>query len=202
MADLAALVAHVLALQPKGKRVLVAISGPPASGKSTLAANLVDHLGANAALVPMDGFHLDNSVLTARGILQRKGAPETFDALGFAHMVHRLAREDEVVIPTFVRARDIAIAGANVIGPDIDIAVVEGNYLLLDAAPWRALRNLWDCAISLEVPIETLRARLIQRWLDHGLDPDIAIQRAEANDLPNAERMLTGSFPADIILTD
>ncbi len=80
----------------------------------------------------MDGFHLDNRILDARGLRPRKGAPETFDAAGFIHMIRRLATEDEVIIPVFDRPRDIAIAGAQVIGATTKIAVVEGNYLLLE----------------------------------------------------------------------
>jgi len=72
---------------PKGRR-LIAIAGAPASGKSTLAARVVEGLNAQvpgrAAVVPMDGFHLDDTVLSARGDLARKGAPHTFDVLGRA----------------------------------------------------------------------------------------------------------------------
>ena len=60
-------------------RILVAIAGAPGSGKSTLAAELALELGHTAAAVPMDGFHLDNDELQGRGLLHRKGMPETFD---------------------------------------------------------------------------------------------------------------------------
>jgi fructokinase len=62
----------------------------------------------------MDGFHLDNRLLIARGLLARKGAPETFAASAFVHLVRRLKEEQEVVYPVFDRALDIAIAGAGV----------------------------------------------------------------------------------------
>jgi len=86
------------------RRQLIAVAGPPASGKSTLGAALVARLNRNhkcAALIPMDGFHLDNCILTARGWFTRKGAPETFDAAGFIHMIQRLVTDEEVVIPVF-----------------------------------------------------------------------------------------------------
>jgi fructokinase len=183
----------------------VAVAGPPGAGKSTLAAVLVDRLnrdGPVAALVPMDGFHLDNAILDARGLRARKGAPETFDALGVLRMVERLGRDAEVVIPGFDRARDIAIAGAAVVGAECRIAVVEGNYLLLDEAPWRDLRPLWDLSVMLSPPVEVLRARLIDRWLTHGHDPAAAEARAMGNDIPNALRVIGGSLPADIVLRD
>lgn len=194
------LIRRVGAVRPKARRRLIAIAGAPASGKTTLAAELAEALGARAILVPMDGFHLDNRILDARGLRPRKGAPQTFDGAGFVHMIRRLASEDEVVIPVFDRTRDIAIAGASVVGPETEIAVVEGNYLLLDEEPWRALRPLWDLSVYLKVPEDTLRARLIQRWLDHGLNPQAAEARATSNDLPNALHIARHSSEADIVL--
>ncbi len=194
------LIRRVGAVRPKARRRLIAIAGAPASGKTTLAAELAEALGARAILVPMDGFHLDNRILDARGLRPRKGAPQTFDGAGFVHMIRRLASEDEVVIPVFDRARDIAIAGASVVGPETETAVVEGNYLLLDEQPWRALRPLWDLSVYLKVPEDTLRARLIQRWLDHGLNPQAAEARATSNDLPNALHIARHSSEADIVL--
>jgi fructokinase len=196
---------RILALPPAPLRLRVAVAGPPGAGKSTLAAALVERLNrdeAVAALVPMDGFHLDNAILDARGLRARKGAPETFDAHGVVRMVERLGGEAEVVIPGFDRARDIAIAGAAVVGPETRIAVVEGNYLLLDEAPWRDLRPLWDLSVMLSPPVEVLRARLIDRWLTHGHDLAAAEARAMGNDIPNALRVIGGSLPADLVLRD
>ncbi len=197
IADLAG---RVRAVSPIGRRVLVAVAGPPGSGKSTLAEALVAALGAEAALVPMDGFHLDNRVLDSRGLRARKGAPETFDGVGFLHAVERLAAEEEVVLPVFDRTRDIAIAGCQVVGPNARIAVVEGNYLLLRRKPWARLRGLWDFSVRLEVPEEELLRRLIQRWLDHGHDAAAAEARARSNDLPNARVVAAESLAADLVV--
>ena len=194
------LAGRVRAVKPRGRRVLVAVTGPPASGKSTLAERLVDALGSEAALVPMDGFHLDNRVLGARGLQTRKGAPETFDGAGFLQAVERLAVEDDVVLPVFDRARDIAIAGAQVVSAETKIAVVEGNYLLLERAPWARLQSLWDFAVRLEVPEDELLRRLVQRWLDHGYDADAAEARARSNDLPNARVVGSESGAADLVI--
>ena len=43
-----------------------------------------------AALVPMDGYHFDNAVLVERGLLPRKGAPQTFDVDGLARDLERI----------------------------------------------------------------------------------------------------------------
>ncbi|MDX6339122.1 MAG: hypothetical protein QOG05_6462, partial [Streptosporangiaceae bacterium] len=70
--------ARALAARPG--RAVLGITGPPAAGKSTLAAKLRDELGAAAAYVPLDGFHLAHELLTQMGRVDRRGAPDTFDA--------------------------------------------------------------------------------------------------------------------------
>ncbi|MEM0937943.1 MAG: sugar transporter [Pseudomonadota bacterium] len=190
------LVARVRSTPFRHRRRLVAVAGPPASGKTTLAAALAQALGA-AAAVPMDGFHLDNRVLDDRALRPRKGAPETFDAAGFCALVARLREEDEVVYPIFDRAQDQAIAGACVVGPDCETVVLEGNYLLFREAPWATLAPLWDVSIWVETPLETVRARCRARWLAHGHSTDAARARADTNDVPNAQRVIGGKLPAD-----
>ena len=89
---LAAAVARQLPAPDSSQRQLIAIAGPPASGKSTLAQALVARLNVErpqAALLPMDGFHLDNGLLETRGLLARKGAAETFDLAGFRALLAR-----------------------------------------------------------------------------------------------------------------
>jgi pantothenate kinase len=120
------------------RRILVAIAGPPGAGKSTVAERIRQQLacaGRSAAVVPMDGFHLDNAVLAERGLHSRKGAPETFDVHGFRHLVSRIAAgEEDVAYPLFDRSRDAAVAGAAVLPSDIEFVLFEGNYLLLRQA--------------------------------------------------------------------
>lgn len=186
------------ALRP---RTLIAIAGPPASGKSTLAAELSRRLTAQRcpnAIVPMDGFHLDNAVLDARGLLTRKGAPETFDVEGFLTLVSRLRAPGEVVYPRFDRDRDLAIAGAAVVPADCPIVIVEGNYLLFAEDPWAELAPLWHLSVQLHVEDAELRARLIQRWLRQNHTRAAATRRAETNDLPNARRVADAALPAQI----
>ncbi len=198
-----ALVKRILSLPKSEGRRLVAIAGAPASGKSLLAASLteaVNRAGRTARNIPMDGFHLDNRLLDIRGLRARKGAPETFDAEGFIALAHRLKGGGDVVYPLFDRELDIAIAGAATIEADCDIAIIEGNYLLLDEDPWRALLPLWDLSIWLETPEAVLRERCIQRWLDHDHTPEAAVTRAEGNDLVNANRVTNAVLPADIVL--
>ncbi|MCA0044156.1 nucleoside/nucleotide kinase family protein [Celeribacter litoreus] len=186
---------------PKGGiRRLIALVGAPASGKSTLAEAVAERLtaqGDEACVVPMDGFHLDDRILTERGLLARKGAAETFDSKGFVRLIKALGEGGEVIYPIFDRSREIAIAGAGVVPESCQSVVVEGNYLLLDAPVWRDLAQLWDFTIFLDVPTETLRARLMERWLGHGYTVEEAKRKAEGNDLLNAEVVLKNSLKAD-----
>ncbi len=187
---------RIAALGP-GRRV-IAVAGAPGSGKSTLAARLVEAL-ENAALVPMDGFHLDDRLLEEDGLLSRKGAPETFDAAGCVALVARLRAGGEVIHPVFDRSRELAIAGAGRVPAGTRLVVVEGNYLLLNRAPWRDLAGLWDLSVMLEVPMGELRRRLTARWQALGKDP-ARIEAHLHNDLANAETVLRQSLPADLVV--
>lgn len=185
-------------------RFMVAIAGPPGAGKSTIAASLGDALrsaGESAAIIPMDGFHFDDAVLEARGMLSRKGAPESFDAAGLSVLLRRLRdREADVAIPVFDRSIEIARAGAAIVARDTRILLVEGNYLLLDEEPWRRLRPLFDLAVYLDVPEQELETRLVKRWLQHGFGEDEARRKALANDIPNARRVAQARLVADIVV--
>ncbi len=187
-------------LDRSGSQQLVAITGAPGCGKSTLASELARRLNTQkrkTTVVPMDGFHLDNAVLEARNLRPRKGAPETFDAPGFVRMIKALKAREEVFAPIFDRARDLAIAGAVAVPLDADIIIVEGNYLMFDEAPWASLAPLWDVTARLDVPMRELRARLIQRWLSLNYSPSVATRRAEGNDIPNAQRVIDRALQCD-----
>lgn len=187
----------------RARRRLVALAGPPASGKSTVAAQLTEALNSNGIptqLVPMDGFHLDNRILQDRGQMAVKGAPQTFDAAGFLALVRRLRDEADVYYPEFDRVRDLSVAGAGHVNDTCQTVVIEGNYLLFDAPVWRDLAQYWDLSIALSVDIGILRERLIERWLSHGLTLAEATQRAEGNDLANAALIAKSSLPADLTL--
>ncbi len=193
-------VARLDGLAPRGRRLMVALAGAPGAGKSTLAEAVVAALGPQAALMPMDGFHLDDSVLRRKGLLPRKGAPQTFDAGGFAATLGRVAAGEHVYVPVFDRAREIAIAGVQEIGPEVSVVVVEGNYLCLSEAPWTALAPLWDLSVFLDVPVPELERRLLRRWAGFGYSPAKAREKAEGNDIPNARRVALGRGPVDLVL--
>ena len=186
-------------------RFVVAVIGAPGAGKSTLATSLIDAVealaGERPAYLPMDGFHLDNAVLERRGLLPRKGAPNTFDAAGYRAALERVrAGREEVLLPAFDRELDLARAGAIVVGTAQRLVVTEGNYLLVEAPPWDRISELIDLSIMLEVDRAELERRLVARWLGYGLGPEAARARARDNDLVNADYVIANSRAADIVL--
>ncbi len=183
-----------------GGRFMVAVAGPPGAGKSTLAAAVVAALGPGAKAVPMDGFHYDDAVLTARGARARKGAPDTFDVAGFLHLLRRCRVEDEVAIPIFDRNLEISRAGADVVTVADRLLVVEGNYLLLDEAPWAQVGALFDLTVWIDVPEAELDRRLLARWAHYGKTAEAARAWIDGNDLPNIRRVVTGSRAADVVV--
>ncbi|MGS4944707.1 uridine kinase [Meridianimarinicoccus sp. RP-17] len=208
MHDLNDHVAAVLALidglpHPDG-RIMIGIAGPPGSGKSTLADRVVAALNDRrgdgaAALLPMDGYHLDNATLDARGLRAVKGAPDTFDAAGFVALVRRIRHEaGDLRYPLFDRAADSTVPDAGFLRADTEIVVAEGNYLLLRDGAWADLRDIFDATVMIAPPIAVLEERLIERWLSYGLSPEAAATRARGNDLANARTVLALSAAADL----
>ncbi|MTH80125.1 AAA family ATPase [Paracoccus aestuariivivens] len=203
--DINRLLSTLRDLARQGRR-LVAVAGPPGSGKSTLCEAIAETLNREslglAAIVPMDGFHYDDAILRARGTLARKGAPITFDVGGLAALLARLRAnlESEIAVPVFDRDLEISRAGARLIPAETPLLLVEGNYLLLDAPPWINLAQLFDLTVALQVPRDELMRRLIQRWLDQGMERSFAEGKVVENDLPNADLVLAHSRPAELVI--
>ncbi|MGF1658909.1 MAG: nucleoside/nucleotide kinase family protein [Rubrimonas sp.] len=195
--------ADALARRVGEGRLIAALAGPPGAGKSTLAEAVAARLNAArpdlCAILPMDGFHYDDQLLGPRGWRARKGAPHTFDVGGLAATLRRLREnaEDEVAVPVFDRGLEIARAGARLIPRQTPVILVEGNYLLLDAAPWRDLRPLFDVTAAIRVERATLQARLRARWLGLGLSEAETDAKLAGNDLPNADLVLGASAAPD-----
>ncbi|PWE55952.1 nucleoside/nucleotide kinase family protein [Metarhizobium album] len=202
MTSVPEIAAEILRRSGDAPRFIVAIAGPPGAGKSTLADALREALvaaGETAEVLPMDGFHMDNGILEARGLLPRKGAPETFDVRGFLDILEAVRRADEeVLVPVFDRSREIAIASARAVAPETRFVLVEGNYLLLDEAPWSKLDGRFDFSIFVGPAYDVLESRLRERWVFYGLDEQAIQWKLYGNDLPNGKRITENSRAADI----
>ncbi len=194
--------ARELAARPG--RTLLGIAGPPGAGKSTLAARVADALGADAVVVPMDGFHLAQATLERLGRADRKGAPDTFDAAGFVALLHRLrASEETVWAPEYRRDLRHGVTGAIEVPATTPLVIVEGNYLLCDEAGFGPVRELldetWFCEIDDDVRIE----RLIARHIATGKEPGFAREWVLGSDEANARLVATTRDRADrLVATD
>lgn len=201
--DIAGLAALLAEKAQGGGRVVAALAGAPGSGKSTVAERLCVALNARqaglASVLPMDGYHYDDLHLVPAGLRPRKGAPETFDVGGLYHTLKRLRARDEdfVAVPVFDRDIEIARAGARMIGAEVPVIIVEGNYLLLGQAPWSRLRPMFDVAVLVDVPEPVLRDRLTARWRHYNLTPDEIAWKLDGNDLPNGRFVMAESRGED-----
>ena len=185
-------------LASRGGRLL-GITGAPGAGKSTLSALLASRHGAT--VVPMDGFHLADAELDRRGLRGRKGAPETFDAEGYAVLLRRVrGREALVMAPTFDRDLEQPVAGAIAVPGTADLVGTEGNYLLLPTAPWPVVRAELDVVWHV-VTDEGLRLeRLHARHEAFGKTPGQARAWVKDVDQPNAALIEAAAGAADLTL--
>jgi pantothenate kinase len=195
------------ALLVRGSRVLLGIAGAPGAGKTTLAERLVAHVHGGgrwrAAHVPMDGFHLADVALDALGRRDRKGAIDTFDGWGYRSLLQRLRdRADEpVYAPGFERVLEQPIAGSIAVGPEVDLVVSEGNYLLVDAAPWSDAAAVFDEVWFCDAPADLVRDRLVARHVAFGKPPAAAAAWVDTVDLPNAALILPTRARAAAVVT-
>jgi pantothenate kinase len=184
-----------------GRRI-IGIAGAPGAGKTAYAARLVAESSVPAVQVPMDGFHLADSALVALGLRDRKGAPETFDAWGYAALLGRLRSATETVwAPGFERGLEQPLAGAIAVPPDVELVVTEGNYLLLDRPEWRAVRAELDEVWFLDLADDVRRARLVARHVEFGKSPDAAQLWVARVDEPNAALVAASRQRADRTVT-
>ncbi|WP_217251351.1 nucleoside/nucleotide kinase family protein [Streptomyces sp. AC602_WCS936] len=214
------LLARARALPRGGRRAILGIAGSPGAGKSTLAESLVRELnGAGTpwvAHVPMDGFHLADAELDRLGRRDRKGAPDTFDAAGYAALLGRLREAavgdgeagggetggDIVYAPGFERVLEQPVAGAVPVPPSARLVVTEGNYLLVGSGAWVRVRarldEVWFCELA---QAERVR-RLVARHERFGKSHDDAVAWVLGSDERNAELVAATRDRADLVVPE
>ena len=195
------LVALARSLMVPGERRILGVTGTPGAGKSTLTAAMTAAI-PEAALVPMDGFHLANAELVRLGRRERKGAPDTFDADGYAALLGRLRQPQGQTIyaPLFDRQLEESVGSALPVSPDAPLIITEGNYLLLGTDGWERALAAIDQVWFLEVPDSLRVPRLIRRHQQFGKSAEGAAQWVQQVDEGNARLVQATRSRADLVV--
>ncbi len=183
-----------------GKRVILGITGPPGAGKSTFAECLARYFGPETStVVPMDGFHLGESIIAGTDLKARKGAIDTFDVGGYFSLLRRLKNRDEAVVyaPAFRRDIEEPIAASIAVRAETPLVITEGNYLLSGDPAWQKVRAQLDAVWYLELPADLRLERLIRRHVEFGKEPAAAEAWAKGTDEANARLIRADSHRAD-----
>ena len=196
-----------IALDEDRQRADLGIAGSTGAGKSTLVEQLLARIGERkgpgwVAHIPMDGFHLADEQLRRIGALGRKGAPDTFDPVGYAQLLERVAVETDapVYAPGFDRTLEQPLAAALVVLPAARLVLTEGNYLLLEHPAWlrarRAMDRVWFVTSGEALRVE----RLVARHVEFGKNPDAARAWVAGTDQPNADLVSPTAATADVVI--
>ncbi|OQU96201.1 hypothetical protein CLAIMM_02314 [Cladophialophora immunda] len=185
-------------------RILIALAGPPGSGKSTVATSVVKRLNADsldrpyAAVLPMDGFHYTRATLdmmeNSAEAHARRGVVWTFHAEGVLDLVKALnetrSELDQVHwAPSFDHALKDPVPNTIKIDSNIRLLVLEGNWLLYNEQPWATISELVDDTWFIDVDDDLALQRVAMRHLQCGIESTWvdAVHRATTNDLVNGQ---------------
>ncbi len=164
--------------QPKPPRTpfVIGIAGSVAVGKSTTARLLSELLARwpqhpRVELVTTDGFLLPNAELERRGLLERKGFPESYDRRALLRFVAEVKSGiDEVSAPVYSHlAYDVTDERVTLRGPDI--LIVEGLNVLAparvraDGRQGLAISDFFDFGVYVDAATDDIRGWYVDRFL-------------------------------------
>ncbi|CAL8469333.1 g8874 [Coccomyxa elongata] len=152
----------------------------------------------------MDGFHLTRKQLdnlpNPKEAHQRRGADWTFDADQFVAAVREIRTKGFGCYPSFDHAVGDPVKDDIEVCREHMVVLIEGNYVLLDEAPWRDIRSLVDECWFVECNVEVAMQRVLKRQTANGISFEEASMRVATNDLPNALKIAATSGRADLVL--
>jgi type I pantothenate kinase len=150
---------------------IIGVAGSVAVGKSTISRVLQALLARwpqhpAVELVTTDGFLLPNAELEARGLMDRKGFPESYDRKALLEFVARSAAgEDELEIPVYSHiAYDIVPDAVRTIHRP-DILIVEGLNVLQAGESGAFVSDYFDFSIFVDAAPADIESWYLERFL-------------------------------------
>lgn len=156
---------------------VIGLAGSVAVGKSTTARVLREMLAhwpehPSVALVTTDGFLLPNAELERRGILHRKGFPESYDRRALLRFVVDIkSGRDEVTAPIYSHLVYDVVEDERVVVRQPDIVIVEGLNVLQparvreDGSTGLAVSDLFDFSVYVDAARGDIRRWYTERFL-------------------------------------
>ena len=150
---------------------VIGVAGSVAVGKSTVARLLRELLARwddtpKVELVPTDGFLLPNAELERRGILGRKGFPDSYDQRALLRFVTAVkSGAEEVRAPFYSHERYDIVPDAEIVVRRPDILIVEGlNVLQPPAKNGLAVSDLFDFGVYVDARTSDIAEWYVQRF--------------------------------------
>jgi type I pantothenate kinase len=155
---------------------LIGLAGSVAVGKSTTARVLRELLSRwpntpRVDLVTTDGFLLPTKVLEARGLMRRKGFPESYDVRALVSFVRDLkAGRDRVTSPVYSHLVYDIVPGAEIVIDRADIVIVEGLNVLqtgpaVAGQPRLFVSDFFDFTVYVDAATDHVRGFYVDRFL-------------------------------------
>ncbi len=174
---LGAMLAGVALPGPARTPFVVGIAGGVAVGKSTVARALQALLARGpgaprVALVTTDGFLLPNAELARRGLLGRKGFPESYDARALRRFLAAVkGGAPEVTAPVYSHLAYDVLPGRGTVIRRPDVLIVEGINVLQPPRPGAdgraglAVSDFFDLGLYVDARLEHVRRWYVERFL-------------------------------------
>jgi len=152
---------------------VVAVAGSVAVGKSTIARLLRELMSRwpgtpRVELVTTDGFLYPNAELERRGLMARKGFPESYDRRAMVRFLSEVkSGAAEVRAPFYSHMRYDIIPDAYVTVRRPDVVIVEGlNVLAPPPSPHDvAVSDLFDFSIYVDADVSHIESWFVSRFL-------------------------------------